>query len=337
MKYPKNNLTKNQKNEVMRFNSSREFAYEDLNCINCDLSNSKKLYDNDRYGILQKTVMCNNCGLVYSNPRMNEESLKDFYSSNLYRELYEKEDNFEHGFILRKEEINKEIVIKKPNFDKYYSQLFIDFIANTNINYNSVCELGAGYGTNLIYFNKLGKKTFGLEPSIKLAEIANKNKINIKQGFIHDLKDTYDIIVLKHVFEHLHDPIKDLKKIKNHTNNYLYLEVPGNVKRIASIQNAHNFYFTENTLNKIVCESGFDIVEIKYCKDNEFILALYRKSQDKTKNFNYNYIHEVKKIKKIYKNDNIRFFISKILKTLKIYNFLIPFRKLALKILRLDN
>ena len=76
MKYPKNNLSEKQRVEVIKFNLSKQFIYKDLNCINCNLSDYKRLYDNDRYGISQKTVMCNNCGLVYSNPRMNEESLK---------------------------------------------------------------------------------------------------------------------------------------------------------------------------------------------------------------------------------------------------------------------
>ncbi len=336
MKYPIQNLSNNQKIEVKKFNLNEEISYVDLSCINCNLSDYKKLYDNDRHGILQKTVMCNNCGLVYSNPRMTKNSLEYFYSSNLYREIYQKSDDFEHSFKIKIEEAKKNLETKKPNFEKYYPGLFVDFISDLNINYNSVCEIGAGYGTNLIYFTKLGKKTFGLEPSIKLTKITN-NEINIKQGFINDLKDNHDIIILKHVFEHLYDPINDLKKIKNHTNNYLFIEVPGNIKRIASIQNAHNFYFTENTLNQIVSKSGFDLIKSTYCKDTEFIFALYKKNNSTNKIFDYNYINEVKKIKNIYNNDNIRFLISKTLKVLRVYNLLLPFRKIVLKILKLSK
>ena len=76
MNYPKINLSESQKNEVNKFNTDNKISYLELNCISCDTSNYKDLYNNDRYGIYQKTVMCNNCGLVYSNPRMNEKSLK---------------------------------------------------------------------------------------------------------------------------------------------------------------------------------------------------------------------------------------------------------------------
>ena len=60
MKYPIQNLSNNQKIEVKKFNLNEEISYVDLSCINCNLSDYKKLYDNDRHGILQKTVMCNN-------------------------------------------------------------------------------------------------------------------------------------------------------------------------------------------------------------------------------------------------------------------------------------
>lgn len=337
MKYPTFNLSDKQKHEVQKFNNNKDIIYENLNCINCNLSNYKKLYENDRYGIKQQTVMCYGCGLVYSNPRMNEKSLQHFYSSNLYRELYENENNYEHGFKIKSEEIEKKIEIKQPNYHSYYPQLFIDFICSLNIEYHTVCEIGAGYGTNLVYFKKLGKEIFGLEPSIKLTKIANDNQINVKQGFVYDLKDKYDIIVLKHVFEHFYNPLKSLEKIKLHTNKYLFVEVPGNYRRIASIQNAHNFYFTENTLNKIVINSGFKLIKSNYCRETEFIFFMYEKSPEKNIIFKYNYSEEIKKIKKIYIQDNIRYKITKILKVLGIYKILLPLRKSILNILKMKT
>ena len=183
----------------------------------------------------------------------------------------------------------------------------------------------------------MGKKVFGIEPSEKLTKIAVDNQINIKQGFINDLKDKYDLIVLKHVFEHLYNPSADLKKIRSHTNKYLFIEVPGNFRRIASIQNAHNFYFTENTLHKIVTRAGFRITSSEHCKETEFIFALYEKFKESNINYEYSYSNEVKKIKKIYRYDNIRYTITRILKTTGLYSFLFPLRKKILKILNLKS
>ena len=79
----------------------------------------------------------------------------------------------------------------------------------------NILEIGAGYGTNLLFFKNIGKEVFGLEPSKISTKIAIDNQINIKQGFVNDLENKYDMIILKHVFEHLYDPLKDLEKISN--------------------------------------------------------------------------------------------------------------------------
>ena len=144
------------------------------------------------------------------------------------------------------EQINnlKNIKINKPNFNKYYTQVFLDFICSLNIDYKTVREIGCGYGNNRLFFKNIGKEVYGVEPSKTSVKIAIDNQINIKQGFVNDLENKYDLIILKHVFEHLYDPLKDLEKIRSHINKYLFIEVPGNFRRIASIQNAHNFYFS---------------------------------------------------------------------------------------------
>ena len=130
MKYPIFQLTNKQELEVKKFNQNKKIRLETLNCINCKSLNYKKLYANDRYGINQQTVVCNACGLVYSNPRMTKESLTYFYSSNLYREVYDSLEDFEHSFSKKFKQVEKNIKINKPNFEKYYPQLFLDFICS---------------------------------------------------------------------------------------------------------------------------------------------------------------------------------------------------------------
>jgi len=168
-------------------------------------------------------------------------------------------------------------------------------------------------------------------------KIAIDNQIYIKQGFVNDLENKYDLIILKHVFEHLYNPLKDLEKIRFHTNKYLFIEVPGNSRRLASIQNAHNFYFTKNTLHKIVTKAGFNIISTEHCKETEFIFALYGKSKERNINFKYSYSNELKKIKKIYRYDNIRYAITSIFKSTGLYSLLLPLRKKILKILNLKS
>lgn len=323
MKYPIINLNRRQTDEVTKFNQDKNINFLNLNCIVCGVSDYKILFKNDRHGINQQTVMCKSCGFVYSNPRMSKLSLDYFYSSNLYRELYEEHDSTKI-FLEKMRKIDKNFEIKKPNFQKYYPQLFIDFICSKKINYQTVCEIGCGFGNNLIYFKKIGKEVYGIEPSKNLVNLAVKHNLNVQQGFVDDLKKKYDLIVLKHVFEHLYNPLNDLKKIYKYSNKYLFIEVPGNFKRLSSIQNAHNFYFTENTLHKIVTQAGFKILFTEYCRETEFIFALYEKETSLEKNisYDYSYQNELKKTYKIYRNEKLRFLISSLLKKIGIHKFI---------------
>ena len=102
-----------------------------------------------------------------------------------------------------------------------------------------------------------------------------------------------------------------------------------NFKRLASIQNAHNFYFTENTLNKIITQAGFKILSTEYCRETEFIFALYQKVEfsEKNKTHNYSYKSEVNKAYKVYRNEKLRFLISSILKKMGLLKLIFSLKK----------
>ena len=155
----------------------------------------------------------------------------------------------------------------------------------------------------------------GYEPSEFLSNFSKTKGINIINGFINDIKGEYDLVIMRHVFEHLLNPVHELKKLRKHIKKYLFIEVPGCVNSIPSIQNAHNYYFSLNTLNYILNKCGFKKIYFDYCKSNEFIFALYEKS-DKIEEFRYNCSNEVKRILKIYNKFRIKNIIRKVLKSI---------------------
>ena len=87
--YPVLKLSKRQTEYVKEFNNNPKIKFEKISCYNCSSINQKILFRNDRYGFNQKTVLCKNCGLIYSNPRMTEDTTDFFYKSDLYRNVYE--------------------------------------------------------------------------------------------------------------------------------------------------------------------------------------------------------------------------------------------------------
>lgn len=318
-----------QKKQVNIFNKDLNINYESVLCEICNSNNLKILFNNDKYGINQKTCCCKKCGFVFSNPRMSKKSANDFYNSDFYRLIYSDGDNYTTEDELYKETLknvkqHQPSFPKKPNFEKYYNQLYFDFINNEITDYETVLDIGTGEGKKLIDFKFIGKKTEGIEPSKTFNKVHLELGLNSRIGFLDNVNKQYDLVTMSHVFEHLTDLDDVVKKLSNITKKYLFIEVPGQVKKLQSIQNAHNYYFSLNTLNHFILKNKFKLVKIDYARDNEFILALYEKSENNL-NYNFHYDLENKIIKKIYTIYSIKFYFHKffeITKTKKIVNYL---------------
>ncbi len=83
---------------------SYEFERYDCECGN-PFDNLELIAEKDRYGIRVETRICPDCGLVMTNPRMNQDGYNKFYDT-YYRQIYVGEatptdqffsDQAEHG------------------------------------------------------------------------------------------------------------------------------------------------------------------------------------------------------------------------------------------------
>lgn len=313
----KKKISKFAKSKVFDFNHDNSFKYEKTNCELCGSRKFNNIFNDDRYGINQKTGNCLNCGFLFSNPRLEKTSAEKFYHHDYYRDIYE-EQNKDNLF---KKTTNKldNFNFKNPDnppLNGYYENLYFDFINHHAKDYNTVLDIGCGNGLKLLNFKNFGKDVYGVEPSINFSKVHDRYGLNVKTGFIDDVKEKFDLVILSHVFEHLYGLKKIVKKLENITNKYLFIEVPGCITKIPSIQNAHNYYFTQNTLNYFLLNSKFSLIRSIYCKSNNYILALYVKT-DNDNSFSYNFKIEKLKLKIIL----FKYYLS-IIKT-KLRNFLI--------------
>ena len=327
-----------QREAVKNFNESSKISYEEIK--NCEVCYSKKfteIFKNDRYNINQKTCICSNCGFMFLNPRMNDSSTKYFYNSDLYRLIYNgygKDYNQETLFknTLKELENYTPSLPKKPNFSQYYSNLYFDFINNEIEDFDTVLDVGCGKGKKIIDFNFIKKNASGIEPSISFNKVHKKIGLDTKVGFLKDVKKKYDLVILSHVFEHFTKLDQNVDYLYNITNKYLYIEVPGHVKNLQRIQNAHNYYFSMNTLNYFILNNKFRLIKMDYARDNEFILAVYEKTKIKS-NFILDKKKEKKAITLILRKYKIKLIVTKTVKLLmlekimrKIYNFFLKKR-----------
>ncbi len=316
------NLTSFQREQVENFNKDSKILYNKVS--NCEICRSDKiniLFKNDRYGINQKTCVCNKCGFMFSNPRMERTSAEYFYNSDLYRLLYNgtgkhvSEDIIFKNTLMELKEY-KPLIPKKPNFNNYYSNLYFDFINNEISDFETVLDIGCGKGKKLIDFNFIKKKTFGIEPSKTYHKVHTTFGLNADVGFIKDIKNKYDLVMLTHVLEHLTNLEETVNLIGNITKKYLFIEVPGHIKKLQSIQNAHNYYFSLNTLNYFFLNNKFKLIKIDYARDNEYILALYEKTNVKS-NFVFDEYLEKKIIRNISRKYFFKYLIIKALKLIR--------------------
>lgn len=246
-------MTEAQLRLAKKFNGdivNNRVAFEEVPCL-CGCRDFLLVASVDRYAILQQTVMCVNCGLIQSNPRMTEAQNRDFYSSDLYRRCYEGHDYLE-AFEKRKYEDSSVIHIFEA----------VDKVRKITPGV-TVIELGAGGGWNLPPFIKAGAVARGIEYSPSLVELGRKHGVDMAQGDANDIKGVYDVVVINHVLEHLLDPVGLLKKITKHMHDgsVIYIGVPNIMNfSISQLQGAHTYYFTPWTLEYFCSKAGLQLV-----------------------------------------------------------------------------
>jgi SAM-dependent methyltransferase len=164
--------------------------------------------------------------------------------------------------------------------DDYHRLTHFDFIMESMEKVETVAEIGAGGGWNLIPFINENIVCQGYEFSPRLIEAGQQQGIDMVDLSDSQLSGRFDIIMLRHVLEHVDDPITQLKQLSSHLteNGQLFIEVPGIVDKIPSLQNAHYHYFSEITLNSILGQAGFEITNQLTIRRNGYLLVLAKYS-----------------------------------------------------------
>src|SRR3989339_1294779 len=247
-------------------------------CPLCDAGKFSPFYEGiDKY-YSQKHVrldVCDNCGLIFLNPRFTDEEYKEWYASVF--------QNKRRGMESVKQAV---IGIKQKNKYKQKQKELKYFLGY--VNKDSKClEIGAGWGV----LAKAVKDKFGcevdvVEPSELAARVAREHfKLNVFNGdfesFINEKKDgaKYDFIYSYHVFEHITEPGAFLEKIKGVLSpaGVLLLALPDTLKPDRPEEEYfhidHCFYYTPRTIELMLNRHGFEIKKIWRCKNDMKIVC----------------------------------------------------------------
>lgn len=195
------------------------YSFEEAPCCVCGGKDFELLSEKDRYGLYMPVVICRDCGLVQTNPRMTQEAYSQFYETE-YRRLY-------MGKEVPDEEFFKS---QYRHGQKIYQYLAQDREGVAN---SFVIEVGCAAGGILQYFKEKGNKVYGVDLDPQYIEFDRANyALNIEAGTIDKLAKldkSPDIVIYSHVLEHILNPVVELMKLgKVMTQGSLvYFELPG--------------------------------------------------------------------------------------------------------------
>ena len=190
---------------------------------------------------------------------MTDESLKEFYSKDIYREF--------HINLINQEKIFKEGRQSKVIYN--FTKDVIDYKQS-----DKVLEIGSHAGYNLIEFKKQKLDILGIDLSLDSRKIAKKYNINVENKKLSDLNEQFKLILLINVLEHFNDPRSELLQIKNNMNDesYLFIALP-QIKNFSSgmLQQAHCHYFKKIDFIYLLSSCGFKIIKFgTYSKDHMY-------------------------------------------------------------------
>lgn len=240
---------------------SGEYEFESVNCVVCGNRDFEPLSEKDRFGLYMPVVICKTCGLIQTNPRMNQESYNQFYDLE-YRELAEGENRTPaNRFSSQKNRGEKIFDFVEKNLEKPFKNKF-------------VVEIGTGAGGILQAFKEKGNTVFGVDLGSEYINYGKNRGLDLKVGGIAEVEKLSakpDLIIYNHTLEHILNPIEELKKIRDMLaqSGAVYIEVPG-IKNLDDsykyrdflkyLQCAHVYHFSLKTLKNVACKAGLSFI-----------------------------------------------------------------------------
>jgi len=328
-------LQKRMKKQIELKIKQNSYQFEFVPCCICNNKKFVNLSKKDRYGLYTSIVICPICGLIQTNPRMNQDSYKDFYSYE-YRKLYSNAEKPGENFFLKRYDKGKKI----------YSYLLKNKVLKKSLSNSCVLEIGCSSGGLLKFFKDKGFKIKGIDLDEEYIQFGRKNyNLDLEVGTLKDIKMNFapDIIIYSHVLEHLLSLNEELKLVNNLISDggVLYIELPGvknlknsyNINFLRYLQNAHTYHFSLTSLTNLLKKNGFCL-----SVGDEFIRSLFKKSKfDKSKVEINNDFKDVMNFLNKLENFRILYYIRKILKDILGVFINLNFKKIHIKIINEIN
>lgn len=177
-----------------------DFPREQISCILCGADNAEVLSMQKSWPV----VRCRNCGFVYLRERPTENALSEMYDKAYY-------EDGEVGYCGYEKTFQK----YKTAFDSIFDRRHNDLLKHAKG--KNLLEIGCAHGFLLDYLSKRNWNVTGLEVSTLSSSYARDSLgLNVHTGTlesVHFPDDSFDVVLLLDVLEHLHRPYDTLAEI----------------------------------------------------------------------------------------------------------------------------
>ena len=254
----KNNLSWSPKKNINEMCKDSFDLIKLKKCKMCGSIKYRHLFFAESHGKHYEIMKCNDCDVVYMADNLTQADLDDYYQKQ-----------YDYDDFLHRQETNplaEATVLKNLKLIKPYFK-----------SHPKLLEVGCMHGYFLKKAREIGFDVTGLEKS-KNAAIYGKKifGLDIKDGDLSDAKfkaNSFDIIFISHVIEHLPNPKKDLKVLKKilKPNGLLVILCPNFNSIGARVFNRtwswlcppeHIFQYTPATISALLNSSGFSIKKL---------------------------------------------------------------------------
>lgn len=207
-------------------------------------------------------VRCRECSLIFTNPQVKSHLLGELYGHSQANDLW-----------VRIQESEQEQVWKF----EYFRELIALVDAARPGRSLRLLDIGCSTGLflDIVRTDRPEWRATGLELNQRAYEIAASKGLDVRRKFLNDLdaSETFDVVTLFGVLEHVPHPARLLEEIKGRANpGALLVVVVPNVYSLSNMMlqssslsmdgRNHLIYFSMSTLRALLEKQGFEVTHL---------------------------------------------------------------------------
>ena len=234
-----------------------------MKCISCGNLSMKKYTDTSYLKL--PVFHCEKCTFYVTGESEIAKHVESTYKDKHWGEnnLWSAKDAIKNNYDDVKSQGKKRSWISQCKYCKPYMN-----------NKKKVLDIGAGQGQVSFWFDNEGFSVTAIEPDAYNVKLINEKLKNVccLVGNAEDfnLKESFDIIWMSHVLEHVINPIDFFKNVKKNlaSDGIFFIEVPNcenyTILNSSIFKVPHTFHFSKQSLLNLVKKSGFRVIRCDY-------------------------------------------------------------------------